>query len=329
MKRTGRLAAVLVLGGLIAGCAPAEVPSFTPPPVPEFAPPAISTDRAQEILADVEAVVVAADATANADDLAARVSGPALDTRRAEYALQSASAGERVPQPLWTDSEITVITASNSWPRSVLAVSNARDDTTVRLYLALVQDGPREPYRLVEWTRLLPGVTTPTFASTDVGSAPVSADQEGLTITPTDAFVHLADVFANSESTYAPEFAEDRFRELLATELSGLQEGVAVAGEVSRSATAGPVVFGIGTSEGGAVVMGTIDYTITLRKTIDGAELNLAGEMAWLGGADQVAAAANATYRQMITLYIPPDGSDAQMQILGAERVLTGVERVE
>lgn len=300
-----------------------------PTPVPEYAPPAISTERAQEILADVETVIVAADATANADELAPRVASPAIDIRRAEYALQSATEGERVPQPLWTDSEITVVTATDSWPRSVLAVSNAREDTTVRLYLALVQDAPRDPYRLVAWSRLLPGVTTPTFAATEVGSAPVSPDQEGLTITPTDAFAHLADVFANSESSYAPEFAGDRFRELLATELSGLQEGVEVAGEVTTSATAGPVVFGIGTSDGGALVMGTIDYTLTLRKTIDGAELNLAGEMASLGGEEEVSAAANATYQQMITLYIPPDGSQDQMQVLGAERVLTGVERVE
>lgn len=327
-----RLAVVLgtaLVAGVLAGCAPEPVPAFTPPPIPEYAPPAVTADRAHEILEAIETVIAEGDASADADALSPRVTGPALEIRRSEYALQSATEGSRLPQSLWTDSDVTVITATDSWPRSILAVSNSRPDSTVRLYLGLVQDGPRDPYRLVAWSRLLPGVTTPTFASAEIGSAPVAADEAGLAQLPADALTHLADAFTNPESEYTGEFEADRFREFLANELAGLRSGIEVAGEVSSSSTAGPVVFAIGTADGGAVVMGTIDTTVTLRKTISGAELTLAGEMASLGGTGPVAAAANATYRQMVTVYVPPAGTDAKLQLLGAERVLASVERVD
>lgn len=330
MRRQLATALALALAAVtLAGCAPEPVPTFTPPPIPEYAPPAVTADRAQDILLDVEGVVSNADATANADALTERVTGPALDTRRAEYALQTATGGTRLPQQLWLDADVTVITATDSWPRSILAVSNPQANSTVRLYLGLVQNSPREPYRLVAWSRLLPGVTTPTFATADIGSAPVAVDQAGLLVTPTDAMTQLADAFINPNSQYAGSFAGDRFREFLATELTGLQTGIQVAGEVSSSSAAGPVVFAIGTADGGALVMGTIDTTVTLRKTIAGAELTLAGEMAALGGTDPVAAAAQAVYKQMVTVYIPPAGSTAQMQVLGAERVLASVQRID
>ena len=50
--------------------------------------------------------------------LTERVTGPALDTRRAEYALQTATGGTRLPQQLWLDADVTVITATDSWPRA-------------------------------------------------------------------------------------------------------------------------------------------------------------------------------------------------------------------
>ena len=47
-------AALLAATALLAGCAEEPAPTFTPEPAPEFAPPAVSEERAQEILDQVE-----------------------------------------------------------------------------------------------------------------------------------------------------------------------------------------------------------------------------------------------------------------------------------
>ena len=328
-RRFSLAAGLLTVSVLLAGCAEEVVPTFVPEAAPEYAPPAISEDRAKVIFDEVEELIAASDASGDIELMRPRVVSPAIDFRQSQYALQAGTGGAEVPQSLWTDSEVFVITATDSWPRAVLAVSNPSSGSTLRFYLALTQDGPRDPYRLVAWSRLLPGVPTPSFATAEIGSAPMTADQSGLVQTPTDALVHLADVMTNAESQYAPEFADDPFRTFLAAELDGLKQGAAEAGEASSASTAGAPVFVIGTADGGALVMGTVDSTATLRKTIEGSKLTLSGSIAALGGPEDVEDTVKATYKQMVTLYVPPAGAAApQIQLLGAERVLASVERV-
>lgn len=321
-------AAALAAGVLLSGCAEEVPPVLVPEAAPEFAPPAVTEERAKTIFEEVELAIAASDAAGDAELMRPRVTSPAIDFRATQYALQSATQGAEVPQSLWTDSEVFVITATDSWPRSVLAVSNPSEGSTLRFYLALTQDGPRDPYRLVAWSRLLPGVETPSFATAEIGSAPMTADQEGLVATPTDALTRLAEVMTDPASPSAGEFGDDPFRTFLTSELDGLKQAVVTAGEASTASVAGAPVFAIATADGGALVMGTVDSTVTLRKTIEGSKLALVGPMASLGGPEDVEDSAVAGYKQMVTLYIPPAGAETpQIQLLGAERVLASVTR--
>lgn len=327
-RHTAAVGAVLA-GLLLAGCAPEPAPTLTPPPVPEYAPPAVSEEHAQEILDDVEIVVLEADAQGSADLLDPRVTGAAKDFRAAEYNLQSVSSGEFVPKKLWTDSALTVVTATEGWPRSILAVSQPTAGDTRRLLLGLTQDAPRDPYKLVSWSSMLPSSTTPTFPGAEIGTAFVTPDQAGLIATPTEVLGWLANVINSPEDEHAGSFLSDSYRDRVTQEVNELRSAAQAAGEVSSTWAPGEIVFGVGTADGGALVMGTLTNTLTVRKTIDGAKLNLAGEWPWFVGADPVAAAVNGTYSTMATLYIPPAGSDAQVQLIGAERVMTGAERVD
>ena len=334
--RLRRVAAGLAvaLTATLAACAPEPVPAFTPPVVPELAPPVVNDVQAAAIFDAVEQAIAAGDATLDVEALRPRVSALALETRQAEYTLQTASGGTRMPQQLWTDSELFVVSATDSWPRNVLAVSDPTEGTTVRLYLGLVQDGPRDPYRLVAWSRLLPGIETPTVASAEIGSAPLTADSAGFKVTPTEAVAHLADVMTNPAGAYAAEFAPDLFREVFAAEQVNLQSQVqadgAVVGEVSTTTTPGPVVFAIASAEGGAIVMASVDSSVTMRKTVPEATLNPGGEITALGGVEPITGAMVSTYKQMVTLYVPPASQPDQLiQVLGFERVLTSVTRVD
>lgn len=330
MKRTRIAAAGAVFAALLlAGCADEPAPTLTPPPVPEYAPPAVSEEHAQEILDEVEIAILEADAEGNAELLDSRVTGPAREFRAFEYALQTASAGEATPSKVWTDSALTVVTATEGWPRSILAVSQPTAGDTRRLLIGLTQAGPRDPFQLVAWSSMLPSSTTPTFPSASVGTAYVAPDQAGLVATPAEALTWLAAVATNPEDEHAASFLPDAYRERIAQELTELKTAAQAAGEVSSEWTAGEPVFGVGTANGGALVMGTLDNVMTMRKTIDGAKLNLGGQWAWFVGSDPVAAAVNGTYKTMVTLYIPPAGTDETIQLIGAERVMTGVERVD
>ncbi|PWD52194.1 hypothetical protein C8046_17660 [Serinibacter arcticus] len=329
-RRLSAAGAVLATSLLLAGCAEEVAPTLVAEPPPEFAPPAVSEERAQEVLDEVEDQIAAADAAGDIEQMRARVVAPAIDFRATQYALNTATGGADVPLPLTTDSDVFVVTATDSWPRSILAVSNPGEGSTVRLYLGLTQNSPREDYQLVSWSRLLPGVETPVFATAEIGSAPVTADQEGLLATPADALTRLAAVLTDPADPASAEFEEDPFRPFLTAELDGLRQSVQVAGEVSSASTPGAPVFAIATADGGALVMGTVDSTVTLRKTIEGAELTLGGQIAALGGAEPVEAAAVATYQQMVTVYIPPAGGEqTQMRLLGVDRVLASVTRTE
>lgn len=330
MKRPHALAVGAVLAGLLlSACADEPAPTLTPPPVPEYAPPAVSEEHAQEILDEVEIVVLEADAQGNAELLDSRVSGAARDFRAAEYNLQVASSGEAVPNNLWTESALTVVTATEGWPRSILAVSQPTGGETRRLILGLTQQEPRDPYQLVAWSSMLPSTTTPTFPAADIGTAYVAPDTAGLAATPTEALTWLTDVINDPDDEHAGSFAPDVYRDRVSQEVSELTAAALAAGEVSSTWTPGEIVFGVGTADGGALVMGSVESVITVRKTIDGARLNLGGEWGWFLGADPVEAAVNGMYSTMVTLYIPPAGSDDQISLIGAERVMTGAERVE
>jgi hypothetical protein len=330
-RRGPILGAVLLTAGvLLAGCAEEPAPELTPEPAPEFAPPAVSEERAQEILDQVEEQVSAADTSGDVEQMRARVTSPAIDFRQTQYALQTATGGAELPLPLTTESDVLVVTATDSWPRSVLAVSEPVADSTVRHYYGLVQENPRAAYQLVSWSRLLPGVPTPTFATAEIGSAPIADDQAELAMPPADALARLADVMANPASEFAGDFADDPYRTFLNAEVDGLRQGVAVAGELSTSATSAGPDFAIATADGGALVMGTVEITQTLRKTVEGSTLPLPDSWAVLDAPGPVEAAASATYRHLVTVYVPPASSpDAQLQFLGVERVLASVARTE
>ncbi|GMA30710.1 hypothetical protein [Litorihabitans aurantiacus] len=321
--------ALLAAATALTACAPEPAPEMTTPPPPEFAPPAVTEERAQEILAQVEEQIAAADTSGDVEQMRGRVTSPAIDFRQTQYALQTATGGAQTPVPLATDSDIFVVTATDTWPRSILAVSDVVEGSPVRLYLGLVQDAPRDPYRLVAWSRLLPGVQTPTFATAEIGSAPIADDQSELRVTPTDALAQLADVIANPGSEFAAGFGEDPFRLAINAEADGLRQAIGELGEVGSEAVAGEPVFAIATADGGALVMGVVEQAYTLRKTVPDATVTLSPEWSAFVGDEPLDAAARATYRQMVTLSIPPADADTPIQVLGAERVLASVERVE
>ena len=112
----------------------------------------------------------------------------------------------------------------------------------------------------------------------------------------------------------------ERFR----TNLSSL-------GEVTVTAAPGQDGFqGLQLEEGdgGALVFTTLTYTVVYKRTVDGSDLTLQGDVAALmGGNQKIVGTVTATYDSMVAFAIPKEGSGEKAAILGAETALIKVDR--
>src|SRR5690625_1879602 len=225
-RRALRVAAGLALAVGLAACA-GQPPQPDPDPTPTEALPALSEERVDMILADLQETLEEADAERDPELLTARVAGPALEMRRAEYELSEAANEDRVPTVVSTASQVQVIAATEEWPRSLFVVSEIPEGENLPLLLVLTQEDPRSQYKLTSWTPLLPGAATPPMAKADAGSEMLAADGGDLRLSPQDAVAQYGQLLAGGDDEEAT-FAEDPFRERYVDAVSQLAETVEV-----------------------------------------------------------------------------------------------------
>lgn len=324
IRRAG--AGLTVAAALLAGCA-AVLPQTSPDPVPTPPLPVLEREQVDSVLAAVAETLAAADEARDGDALAARVENPALAMRTAQYLLADRSGGSRAPTPLTTDDQILVVGATDTWPRTVMAVTQPPEGATVPLLLVLRQEEPRAQFKLWTWARLFPGVETPALASPEVGSAEVAADAEGLAMTPAEAIARYADVLEKGdESEHGDLFDGDPFRSQIRDALT--RDRASVEGIATIGMTARPVenqVVALATADGGAVVVGAIRVSTTYTKTLEGSTLVLGGEVGdWLDSGT-VPSAAAIHHDTVVALVVPAPADDVTVPVVGAERVLVDV----
>ena len=80
--------------------------------------------------------------------------------------------------------------------------------------------------------------------------------------------------------------------------------------------------------DGGALVFTTLTYTVVYKRTVDGSDLTLQGDVAALmGGNQKIVGTVTATYDSMVAFSIPKEGTGEKVTVLGAETALMKVER--
>lgn len=325
-----RLRAACALGAVtalaLAGCA-TPLPEPTPEPAPAVPPPAVSLDQSQRVLASVGEVLAAADASADPSGLPARLTGPALATRTAEYVWATATGGARPPTALPVDEQALVVPETDTWPRTQLVVSEQPDDLQAPRVLVLQQASAREPYKLWGWARLLQGVQMPPTAAPEEGSPDLPPDAEGLLVPPAEVGPRYADVLTNGDgSPHAATFQADSFRSAVEQSRSALAASLQGAGAGALSETyvaaAAPVVT-LGTADGGALVVTELTTTSTVTLT-GGATIPVEPFYAALaGGVSTAGTSFSRVFTGVLVVYVPPADSGAQAQVLAAEHVVT------
>lgn len=323
---------VSALSLTLAACSQ-DKPSVTTPTATgsAAAESVLSPEKLTAVLERIKTGMDAADAEKKPELLAGYAEGPAVRVRTAEYALATATKDDAHIQVLpATTSQTSSAGVTLDFPRVAINVTDAPAEKVAPFLMALRQNSARDNFQLWAWVQLFPSVNVPAIDSPLSGTEQVVADSEGLVVTPQAALDAYVDALNNPEGDNGKAFADDPVRQQVAAQRS---VDVSPTGEVTVTAAAGSDGFlGLRTDDGGAIVMTTLTYTSTFKKTVDGGSLTLQSDIgAMLGDNKEVVGTVTATYEAMVAFSIPPEGGDANGStttvVLGAETILAKVER--
>lgn len=301
-----RLVAMVVAASALLALAACEIPLPAPSVTPSVEQPgALLEPQSTEIIRDTLSRIASADAASDPKLLAPRVGGDAADVRAAEYAV--AKAGGDKPDALPPTMLAVYGPTGSEWPRTLVAIATAADDTLTPVVLWWVQDDPRSPYELREWAHMLPGAIIPAMPSQTIGDEQLSLDAEGFSMTPREAIERYADLLTEGEPEEAT-FAPDTYRE----RMFAARKALAAAAK-GRNGTYQDTIDArvdeavvLLTAEGSALVL--LPVTVTSAFTVPGAQLSLpAADKALLAGtlSDRVVH----HYRDFVVLSVPKDAS--------------------
>ena len=291
-----------------------------------IAEPVLNDKQLSEILQRVQTGLATADKEKNADKLKEVMSGPAARIRAAEYATASASGNNDFIHPMTTTIQGGGVGQTVGFPRNAAAASEGASPSLI----SLEQNSARDQFKVWAWVQgFSEKKNIPVLTKQSAQRAKqVTADSTGLVSTPKAALDAYVDALNHPDGQNGKAFPDDLLRQKVqaarTTNLSSL-------GEVTVTATAGQDGFqGLQMEEGdgGALVFTTLTYTVVYKRTVDGSDLTLQGDVAALmGGNQKIVGTVTATYDSMVAFSIPKEGSKDKVAVLGAETALIKVDR--
>ena len=292
-----------------------------------IAEPVLNDKQLSEILQRVQTGLAAADKEKNADKLKEVMSGPAARIRAAEYATASASGNNDFIHAMSTTIQGGGVGQTVGFPRNAAVASEGDKRVSI---ISLEQNSARDQFKVWAWVQgFAAQASIPVLTKQSARRAKqVTADSTGLVSTPKAALDAYVDALNHPEGENGKAFPDDLLRQKVqaarTTNLSSL-------GEVTVTATAGQDGFqGLQMEEGdgGALVFTTLTYTVVYKRTVDGSDLTLQGDVAALmGGNQKIVGTVTATYDSMVAFSIPKEGSKDKVAVLGAETALIKVDR--
>ncbi|MGX5716505.1 hypothetical protein [Arthrobacter sp. MAHUQ-56] len=288
--------------------------------------PVLLDSQFRRILEQVSSATDAGDAAKDAAKLAERVAGPELEVRTQNYKIRSQVGSYEPRMPVRSTKLLTtVVTMDRTWPRSVLAVTQGEGNVVPQI-LTLVQQSPRENYKLMETTPLQPGTTFPNISRGGTQTL-APADKAGLLYSGEEAMSGLADRLTSADSPFKDKLVEGESSPYIADTLS-YQAEVAKAGEngnftfTHKVVPESTVVFR--TSDGGALVLGRINFGFEGTPKAAGDKLTIGDDAAALAGGKETTTGMVLNFAESMAVYIPPAGSSDPMKLVAATRGLVG-----
>lgn len=375
-RRALRVGALPVLGLAAAltlsGCSASYWPDFSEQPVEEVpeeeaveeAPLPVTEPQFEMILSRVASVAGESDETLDAELLATRFTGDALDERSANYKIREADPDYEVVPPSITDETLgySLVQSTTGWPRTLFATvastmggaeedapaaeaeaegdASAEEDavpeeeaaSSPSLAIVLTQQNPHENFLVSHVVSLRGGISMPEAAPAEEGTALLSDDLQSLTLPPGEVAPAYASVL---EGGIDVEEAESF---MLEGDPLVERSGAAWAAEANSEAEAddSTVKYSVDVSAGDSKVVslstgvgGALVATTIMEDRIEDSE----GEPLKPTASPSIEALSGLEGRQemlvrevshQMLFYVPSETSGAPIQILGATTGMVG-----
>ncbi|MRX45093.1 hypothetical protein [Agromyces kandeliae] len=300
--------------------------------------PAVTVPQMERIMRRIAVFTTEVDADADSQRLAERFTGPALEARKANYAIRK-SLPDQASLPAIPASPLTLTLPQQvtGWPRTVLTIAKNNDDETIApTALVLRQESPRENYKVLYATALVPDADVPEVAPASIGAPPINPEFKGLIMPTGQVAPAYADVLLKGDESEFAQFFDpegDVIRQQLGVEgQKAIADDLPDTADVAFSNAPGdsPTVA-LATNDSGALV--TVSITQTEKVTPnDGGTIGFKEGQpgAALSGFDEKSA--KGVEREIgiqLMFYVPAVGSDEQIRLLGWSESLIGASEVK
>lgn len=323
-------AVALGVGALAIAPASAMADSVSAPRADsEQRPVAVTEPQLRRIVARAGETIAQADEARDADLAATRLDGPALEFRKASYAIRGGDANlGALPKIPSGKVELTLPQQTDSWPRTVFTiVQDAEDETVAPTALVLIQQDARSAYKVHYAIALEPETQIPDVAPPSVGAARLPADSKLQVVAPADLAAAYGDVLAQGEAS--PSYG------LFDVESDSLLPQIGVAKKNERKAAipttatlefanapgAGETVA-LATNDAGALVAVNVTESETVKPSEAGAAVNTENSVKVLSGKTQTIKGITATYGIQLLFFVPPVSEGGKVQLLGYSNAL-------
>lgn len=330
---TGSVIAILTLAGL-AGAGPAAADSTaeaTDPPSAEAAEgagedhyPIVTDSQLEQILGTVAGVVKKGDEEQDAEQLADRVSGQALEMRQDNYENRSFSEDVRAAEPVAASPVVSVVAQSDpAFPRTLLVITEGEGNINPQL-LVLRQESARTNYHLIANTPMTPGAQFPSSDLSFEGGDVISVgDSAGLAMSPGRAITKVAEYLTDPESGFADQMVGNPAIEEIHKYQAGSKEASPDATiDIVRKAIQGGTTA-MRLPDGSALVIGVVNNVMDVSPDEPGATVGIGGDLAAAkAGEDsnETTSGISMTYREVLAVRVPAEGAaedDAKVSLVG------------
>ena len=314
--------AVAGLALTLTACA-AEPPVVSATPSVDAAA-AVTEERAQTIVDETFAELAAADRKHDATLLSGRFTGDAATVRAAQYVVANAVASAP-PVTLPSDMQRVYVSGSETWPRIMVAVSEAASDAETPVVYLWVQESIDQPYKLTSWAHMVPGAVLPPMPGPSDGAQQLSTTGAGVTPTPADAIGQYVEYLRQGASSeLAASFGADAYAQQLFAARDTLS-AAAATGSGAYVDTVQPDLdhtYVLSTQDGGALVFAPVQVTSSM--VVSGATLKVSDRDAPLLTAP-TSTRVTYTYRDLVVLHIPAP-SGGLPTVVAADHLLVSVK---
>ncbi|MGV8876932.1 MAG: hypothetical protein ACOH1K_05435 [Rhodoglobus sp.] len=307
----------------VAATAPNPTPSSTAPATVTPAP-AASVRQVEKIVARISAVALTADESLDSDLLETRFTGAAREYRLANYTMRTADSAIAAPVAIPDGPvQLTLPQQSDSWPRTVFTIIyDKANTTTAPIALFLVQDSPRDNYKVSYSMNLEPSVVFPDVVAASVGTSLLAPDSGLLRSSPTEVAIDYAEILeqdVDSDSYLDFQVEGDSLR---------VNVGLAVKNqEKSELSTTATLTYGhdlgsadpiaMATVDAGAIVAVHLYETKVAQPKEQGSAVTFSGQTKALSGISITETGIKSTYGDQLLFYVPAAGSDKKIILLG------------